>query len=80
LKGNTKSVDSEGNVTPQSVGNYVYRAIMSLPLDKRPRQRPITRAEGSTNIILASYHKLKPLKIEDTFTLMLKLLREGNVQ
>jgi hypothetical protein len=53
---------------------------MSLPLDKRPRQRPITRAEGSTNIILASYHKLKPLKIEDTFTLMLKLLREGNVQ
>jgi hypothetical protein len=55
LKGNTESIDSEGNVTPQSLGKYVYRAIMSLPLDKRPRQTPITRAEESGNIVLASY-------------------------
>ena len=33
LKGNTESVDSEGNVTPQSLGSYVYRAIMSLPAE-----------------------------------------------
>jgi hypothetical protein len=80
LKGNTESIDSEGNVTPQSLGKYVYRAIMSLPLDKRPRQTPITRAEESGNIILASYPELKPKKIEDMLTSMLKLLREGNVQ
>ena len=80
LKGNTESIDSEGNVTPQSLGKYVYRAIMSLPLDKRPRQTPITRAEESGNIILASYPELKSKKIEDMLTSMLKLLREGNVQ
>ena len=80
MKGNTESIDSEGNVTPQSLGKYVYRAIMSLPLDKRPRQIPITRAEESGNIILASYPELKPRKIEDTLGLMLMLLREGNVQ
>ncbi|MFZ0512960.1 MAG: tetratricopeptide repeat protein, partial [Candidatus Nitrosopolaris sp.] len=80
LKGDTESIDSEGNVTPQSLGKYVYRAIMSLPLDKRPRQTPITRAEESGNIILASYPKLKPKKIEDTLASMLMLLREGKVQ
>jgi uncharacterized protein YjbI with pentapeptide repeats len=80
LMGNTESIDSEGNVTPQSLGKYIYRAIMSLPLDKRPRQIPITRAEESGNIILASYPELKPRKIEDTLASMLKLLREGNVQ
>jgi hypothetical protein len=47
LKGNTESVDSEDNVTPQSLGKYVYRKIMSLPVDERPRQKPITRAEES---------------------------------
>jgi Caspase domain len=61
LRGNTESVDSEGNVTPQSLGKYVYRAIMSLPADKRPRQKPITRAEESGDVILASYDKLRPV-------------------
>jgi len=53
-----ESIDSEGNVTPQSLGNYVIRAIMSLPPDERPRQRPIIKAEESGNVILASYPKL----------------------
>ncbi len=79
LKGNTESIDSEGNVTPRSLGRYVYREIMNLPYDKRPRQAPITRAEESGDIILASYPEL-PKKIEDTLASMLKLLREGNVQ
>ena len=60
LRGNTESIDSEGNVTPQSLGNYVVRAIMSLPSDKRPKQRPIIKAEESGNVILASYPKLRP--------------------
>jgi uncharacterized protein YjbI with pentapeptide repeats len=80
LKGDTKSIDSEGNVTPESLGKYAYREIMSLPLDKRPRQKPMTRAEGSANIILASYPELKPLRIEDILISMLKLLRESKVQ
>jgi hypothetical protein len=63
LKGKTESIDNEGNVTPESLGNYADREIMNLPLDKRPRQRPITRAEGSADIILASYPQLKPLKV-----------------
>jgi uncharacterized protein YjbI with pentapeptide repeats len=80
LEGDTESIDSEGNVTPQSLGKYVYRAIMNLPLDKRPRQIPITRTEESGNVILASYPELKLKKIEEILASMLKLLREGNIQ
>lgn len=58
LRGNVESIDNEGNVTPQSLGKYVYRSIMSLPLDKRPRQTPITRAEESEGVILALYPEL----------------------
>ena len=60
LSGNRESLDSEGNVTPQSLGNYVIRAIMSLPPDERPKQRPVIKAEESGNVILASYPKLIP--------------------
>jgi uncharacterized protein YjbI with pentapeptide repeats len=80
LKGNTQSVDNEGNVTPLSLGSYVYKTIRSLSPDKRPKQTPKAMGEGSGNVILASYPKLKPLKKEDTLTYMLKLLREGKVQ
>jgi hypothetical protein len=66
LKGKTDSVDNEGNVTPQSLGNYIYRAIMSLPVDRRPKQRPITKAEESGNVILASHPELKPVPKEPT--------------
>jgi len=59
LRGNTESIDSDGNVTPQSLGNYVYRKIMSLPSDERPK-RPILKTEESRNVILASYPELKP--------------------
>jgi hypothetical protein len=55
LKGNEKSVDSEGNVTPDSLGNYVYKEIINLPLDKRPKQKPIRKTEASGEIILAHY-------------------------
>ncbi|HXX97362.1 MAG TPA: caspase family protein [Candidatus Bathyarchaeia archaeon] len=61
LRGNTESIDSGGNVTPQSLGNYVYRKIMSLLPDKRPKQKPMIKAEESANVILASYPQLKPL-------------------
>jgi hypothetical protein len=59
LRGNTESIDTEGNVTPQSLGNYVTRAIMSLPPDERPKQRPLLKTEESGNVILASYPDLR---------------------
>ncbi len=65
LKGNAESVDKEGNVTPQSLGKYVYRTIMNLPIEKRPKQKPITRAEESGDVIFANYPELKPLKREE---------------
>ncbi len=80
MKGNTKSTDKEGNVTPESLGRYDYREIMSLPADKRMLQKPMTKADGSANIILALYPELKPLKVEDIRSSMLNLLREGKVQ
>jgi uncharacterized caspase-like protein len=61
LRGNTESIDSDGNITPQSLGNYVYRKIISLPPDERPKQRPLIKTEESRNVILASYSELKPL-------------------
>ena len=64
LKGNAESVDDEGNVTPQSLGRYVYRSIMSLPPDKRPRQTPFTRAEGSGDVILAPHPELARKVVE----------------
>ncbi len=80
LKGDPKSIDNEGNVTPESLGMYAYREIMSLPADKRSKQKPITRADGSANIVLASYPKLKSSKVEDDQASMLNLLREGKVE
>jgi hypothetical protein len=58
LRGNEKSVDSDGNITPYSLGNYIYRSILNLPARKRPKQKPITKVEASGDIILASYPNL----------------------
>jgi hypothetical protein len=62
-----EAVDKDGNVTVDTLGKYVYNKIMSLPLDKRPRQKPIRKVEASGDIILAHYprfisniHKLDP--------------------
>src|SRR3989442_15815429 len=66
LKRNEKSVDSEGNVTPDSLGNYLYREIVNLPPDRRPKQKPIRKTEASGEIVLAYYPELgKKEKIED---------------
>jgi tetratricopeptide (TPR) repeat protein len=58
LRGNEDSVDVKGNVTPHSLGNYVYKKITSLPRKKRPNQKPITKTEESGEIILAYYPAL----------------------
>jgi hypothetical protein len=58
LKGNEKSVDTFGNVTADSLGKYVHRAIVNLPQDKRPKQTPIRKVEVGDEIILAHYPEL----------------------
>ena len=58
LNQNKKSVDSNGAVTPHTLGNYVYREIMNLPENKRPKQKPIIKAESAGDIILAYYPEL----------------------
>ncbi|GKS67442.1 hypothetical protein YTPLAS73_09890 [Nitrosarchaeum sp.] len=50
-----KSVDKFGNVTPESISNYVYDSLMNLPTEKRPKQEPIRKMEGIGDIIIASY-------------------------
>jgi hypothetical protein len=55
LRGNEDSVEADGNVTPHSLGKYIFKSIMNLPPDKRPKQKPITKTELSGDIILASY-------------------------
>jgi hypothetical protein len=58
LRGNVDSVDIHGNITPYSLGNYVYKEILNLPQRKRPKQKPITKVEASGDIILAQYPEL----------------------
>jgi hypothetical protein len=56
---NDESVDNEGNVTPQLLGEYVDRAI-NRPREG-PKQDPIIKTEGSGNIILTSHpNRRKP--------------------
>jgi uncharacterized protein YjbI with pentapeptide repeats len=80
LKGNKKSVDSEGNVTPDSLGNYVYKEIMNLPEGKKPKQKPIKKTEASGEIILATYAHLKQGDIDVILGSLSKLLQEGSIE
>ena len=66
LKGNEKSIDTSGNVTADSLGKFIYREIVNLPHDKRPKQTPIQKIEASDGIILAQYPELikKPTEPE----------------
>jgi hypothetical protein len=77
LRGNQSSVDDRGYVTADSLGKYVYNSIMSLPHDKRPKQKPIRKIEASGDIILAHYPQLakktefnKSLSVEELTELL----------
>ena len=50
-----KSVNKFGNVTPESISNYVYDSLMNLPVEKRPKQEPVRKMEGIGDIVMASY-------------------------
>jgi hypothetical protein len=58
LRGNERAVDAYGNITPDSLGGYIYRSILNLPPVKRPELKPITKVQASGDIILASFPAL----------------------
>ena len=80
--GNGKSVDNNGNITTSTLSGYIYDTIMSLPLGKRPSQRPVTKiAEGGGSVILANYPAMgsrKTTKIEGEY--LLKLLEDEKIE
>jgi tetratricopeptide (TPR) repeat protein len=81
LRGKEDTIEANGYVTVDSLSKYVYNAIMSLPSDKRLKQRPIRKIEASGDIILAHYPRsittlktISPSKSLDTAN----LIEEGN--
>jgi tetratricopeptide (TPR) repeat protein len=62
LRGNEKSVDDKGNVTPSSLSNYIYRSIQSLAVERRLKL--ITRVEASDGIVLEHYPQLAKIKAD----------------
>lgn len=64
LKGNEKSIDSSGNVTADSLGKFIYREIVNLPHDRRPKQTPIQKIEASEGIVIAQYPQLIKKPVE----------------
>jgi Flp pilus assembly protein TadD len=81
LRGNEKSVDIDGNVTPNSLGKYVYREIVNLPKEKKPKQIPLTKSELSGDIILAHHSHLvrqQGSKSSSPKDQILAIMDEGN--
>lgn len=72
LRGNENSVDIDGNVTPDSLAKYVYKAIVNLPQNKRPKQTPIRKIEAGGDIILAHYSQLAKTKVASESSLIKK--------
>jgi tetratricopeptide (TPR) repeat protein len=68
LRGHKNSVNADGTVTPSSLGKYVYNAILNLPPNKRPKQKPVTKTDASGEIILANYPYLARPEAEPIHT------------
>ena len=71
-----ESIDKYGNVTVDTLGKYVYNKIMSLPPDKRPKQKPIRKVEASGDIVLAHYPKF----ISNTFNLDSNIIKSDLIK
>jgi hypothetical protein len=56
--------DHSGNITVDTLSSYIYKKITSLPLEKRPKQRPLRKIEASEDIVIVNsdhFPKLKKL-------------------
>ena len=54
-----EALDNQGNVTVDTLSKYVYQKIMSLPRERRPKQKPLRKVESSGDIILIEKTELK---------------------
>lgn len=66
LLGNKDALDSHGYITADSLSNFIFDKIMSLPPEKRFNQKPVKILEASGNIILVSPTDLAQVGICDT--------------
>jgi len=55
LNGEEGAVDKYGYVTADSIGRFIYDGIMSLPVDRRPKQKPVRKMDISGEIVIAHY-------------------------
>ena len=55
LSGEEGAVDKYGYVTTDSIGRFIYDGIMSMPIDRRPKQKPVRKMDISGEIVLAHY-------------------------
>lgn len=55
LGGDEGAVNSYGYVTVDSLSKFIYDGIMSLPIDRRPKQKPVRKMDMSGEIIIADY-------------------------
>lgn len=81
LKGDAKSVNTEGHVSVSSLGDYVYEELSSLPANERPLQKPLMKSTGGKDIILAYYPKLAKypeLEISPELQTVASLINKGN--
>ena len=72
LRGVRESIDNEANVTPTSLGWYVYNKMRGSLEDKVPRQTPVIKMQTGIDIVLAHYPELSSEYI-------FKLLSRGRV-
>ena len=77
-----EAVDKYGNLTVDTLGKYIYNKIMSLPQDKKPKQKPIRKVEASGDIILAHYPKFitDSSKLQPKITTEFDLTKSSNQQ
>jgi tetratricopeptide (TPR) repeat protein len=75
LEGNEKALDISGNVTAYSLGKYIYKEIVNLPKQRKPKQTPIRKEEIGDEIVLASYPEHAKQKPADPLSI---LIEDGN--
>jgi tetratricopeptide (TPR) repeat protein len=66
LKGHKEAVNDDGYVTPETIGKFIHRKIISLPTTRRPKQIPLRKGEASGEIVLAEYPNLKKEQKNDS--------------
>ena len=55
LNGEKEAMNEYGYVTAGSLAKFIYNGIMSLPVDRRPKQRPVTKMDISGEIVIVHY-------------------------